>query len=265
MESVYATNNGVSGINTFSADVVQSTVYNVGIATMTERTNNNYTGISTIVSPNPTFLKLAKPGMLVSWTNPLAAWKPTYNRIKEVGSGISSTTNYVIVERVSNVARINRGNLAQANLEVTDLKIIGSKTALSDDTSLYTVLPKENVATVDLTDSYITIRKTFEVDIANNQLSAQVASGLNEAFLPFDEERYSIIRSDGTTEVLTGDKLSLTADGTLLQFFDLGGADTGAQLIATLKKEKPTPKRKVLNRVNSIIVDKSNNESIRRY
>ena len=261
VESVYATNNGVSGINTFSADVVQSTVYNVGIATMTERTNNNYTGISTIVSPNPTFLKLAKPGMLVSWTNPLAAWKPTYNRIKEVGSGISTTTNYVIVERVSNVARINRGNLAQANLEVTDLKIIGSKTALSDDTSLYTVLPKENVATVDLTDSYITIRKTFEVDIANNQLSAQVASGLNEAFLPFDEERYSIIRSDGTTEVLTGDKLSLTADGTLLQFFDLGGADTGAQLIATLKKEKPTPKRKVLNRVNSIIVDKSNNES----
>ena len=262
VESVYATNNGVSGINTFSADVVQSTVYNVGIATMTTRTNNSHaTGISTIVSPDPTFLNLAKPGMLVSWTNPISSWKPTYSRIKEVGSGISTATNYVIVERTYGTARINRGNLPSENIEVTDLKIIGSKTATSADSSLYTVLPKENVATVDLTDSYITIRKTFEVDIANNQLSAQVAAGLNEAFLPFDEERYSLIRSDGTVEVLTGDKLSLTADGTLLQFFDLGSADTGAQLIATLKKEKPTPKRKVLNRVNSIIVDKSNNES----
>ena len=39
---------------------------------------------------------------------------------------------------------------------------------------------------------------------------------------PFDDERYTLIRSDGTTETLTADKMSLTGGGTLLQFFDLG-------------------------------------------
>ena len=266
VRSVYGSTNGqngVLGINTFTADTIQSTSYNVGIATLTKRVNNTHaaTGISTIVSPNATFLKLAKPDMLVSYTNPEAAWTPTYSKIVEVGSGISTTTNYVTVKRLYSVPTVMRGELPSSDIEVNDLKLIGTKNAINPDSSLYTVLPKENIATVDLTDSYITIRKTFEVDIASNQLSAQVAAGLNEAFLPFDEERYSIIRSDGTIEPLTADKISLTADGSLLQFFDLGSADTGAQLVATLKKEKPVPKRKVLNRVNSIIVDKSNNSA----
>ena len=261
VESVNGSTNGQNGelgINTFTADVVQSPLYNVGIATISVRVNNNYdtTGISTITSPNPSFTKLAKEGMLLSYTNPRAAHKPTYSRIVNVGAGDSLT-----VQRLYNVNKVMIGSLPDADIEVTDLKIIGTKNPSNADSSLYTVLPKENIATVDLTDSYITIRKTFEVDIAANQLSAQVAAGLNETFLPFDEERYSIIRSDGTIEPLSSDKLSLTADGSLLQFFDLGSADTGAQLIATLKKEKPTPKRKVLNRVNSIIVDKSNNEA----
>ena len=61
------------------------------------------------------------------------------------------------------------------------------------------------------------------------------------------------------TEVLTSDKMSLTGGGTLLQFFDLGSNNSGAQLVATLKKTKPAAKKKIINRVNSVVVDKSSN------
>ena len=63
-------------------------------------------------------------------------------------------------------------------------------------------------------EASLVIRKTFIVNIASNELSAQVEADTNESFLPFDEERYLLIRSDGSTEALSGDKLSV-----LQQFF----------------------------------------------
>ena len=49
--------------------------------------------------------------------------------------------------------------------------------------------------------------------------------------------------------------------GTALNIFGLGSNDTGASLIVSLKKVKPTSKIKIKNRVKSIIVDKSNSAS----
>jgi hypothetical protein len=48
VKSIYGTNNGVIGINTFSADVVQSSKFNVGIATISPLSG----GVSTIKSSN---------------------------------------------------------------------------------------------------------------------------------------------------------------------------------------------------------------------
>ena len=65
------------------------------------------------------------------------------------------------------------------------------------------------ISNVDLTNSSITIRKSFNVDVAINpntglgQLTSALAADTNESFLPFDEERYVFMRSDGTTVSLT--------------------------------------------------------------
>jgi len=75
--------------------------------------------------------------------------------------------------------------------------------------------------------------------------------------LQFDEERYLLTRSDGSTEVLTADKFDVGADGKTLQIRNLSTDDTGATLVATLNKTSPKAKVKIKNRVNSIIVDKS--------
>jgi hypothetical protein len=110
---------------------------------------------------------------------------------------------------------------------------------------------------VDLTNAVLSIRKSFTVNIASNQLSAAVVAGTNETFLPFDEERYSLIRSDGSTELLTSDRFAFISGGAQLQIFNLGSNDTGATLVTTLRKTKPKAKEKRKNRVNSIIIDKS--------
>ena len=120
-------------------------------------------------------------------------------------------------------------------------------------------MPKQFISDVDLISSNIVIRKTFTVNIATNKLSSVVTAGSNETFLPFDEERYALIRSDGETEELTEDRFSITNGGTELQINNLGTNDTGATLFATLRKSSLKEKMKRQNRVNTLIVDKSIN------
>ena len=122
-------------------------------------------------------------------------------------------------------------------------------------------MPNENIATVDLTDAELTLRKPFTVDITNNQLSstsvltATLPEG--ETYLSYSDERYSLIRSDGTTEPLTRNNFAFSANLRELQIRGLGADDTGAQLIATVKKTNVKSKKKVKDRVKSLVVDKS--------
>ena len=128
-------------------------------------------------------------------------------------------------------------------------------------------MPKRFVSDVDLTSASITIRKTYDVQILKNQITTGTMpqAGDNETFLPFDEERYSLVRENGTTEPLTSDQVVITG-GTVFKAYGL--ADNGtytiaekATLVATLSKTKPTSKVKIENRVNSVVIDKSNNKA----
>jgi hypothetical protein len=250
VKSIYGTNNGVIGINTFSADVVQSNKFNVGIATISPLSG----GVSTIRSTNPQF-----PGTLVK-ENDLIQYSDTTAGLDGdpiVGRVISVGTTHVSIEGVTAVSGISSGFLPASTLSVTDLKVLTTNLAPSSDDSLFTPLPKINISNVDLADASLVIRKTYNVNIASNELSLQVVSDDNESFLPFDEERYLLIRSDGSTEALSSDKFDISTNGSALQIRNLGTNDTGATLITTLRKIKPKAKEKIKNRVNSIIVNKS--------
>ena len=238
------------GINTFSADVIQSTKFSAGIATVSALSG----GISTITAKNTAFPgTLVKENDLIEYTDTTAGLRndPIVARVV----GVATTT--ITVAAVTDVVGVTSAFLPAATLDVTDLKVLKTDLASVSDASLYTPLAKPNVSNVDISEATLVIRKTFSVDIASNQLSAQVTAGTNETFLQFDEERYLLTRSDGSTEVLTGDKFDIGADGKTLQIRNLGTDDTGATLIATLNKTSPKAKVKIKNRVNSIIVDKS--------
>ena len=251
VKSIFATDDGTVGTaKTFNADVVQSTFASIGIATISAASG----GLSTVTSPNESFPgTLVKVNDLVQFSNPTQSNDPTFGRVTTVGTNTISITNVADVDGLVN------GNLPVTDKEVTDFKILTTKLNASSDNTLYTKLPKDYISNVDLTNASLTIRKPFTVNIASNQLSSVVSAGSSEIFLPFDEDRYSLVRSDGSTEPLSEDQFSIGTDGKTLQIFNLGSDDLNAQLVTTLTKLNPKAKEKIRNRINSIIVDKSKN------
>ena len=147
------------------------------------------------------------------------------------------------------------------SMDKGELQVLTTGLDTQSDGTLYTPFPKENIASVDLTDSLLSIRKTFEVDITNNQIAGASLITITlpdgESYLPFTDERYTLIRSDGLIESLTADKFTISADGRELQIRNLGADDTGAKLTVTVQKRKVKSKKKIKNRVQSLIVDKS--------
>jgi len=245
VKSVY----GVVGSgSTFNADTIQSTGIILGQSTISAGSG----GISTVtISSIVDLTKVFKPGNLISYSNSSVTSDPIYSKVTNVA------TSSLRIEAVTAVSGINSGALPTTATTATDLSILSTNLAGSKDNTLYTQLSKSNISNIDLVDGYLNIRKIYTVSISSNQLSTNVLAGANETFLPFDEERYSLVRSDGKIEVLTADKFAFINGGTELQIYNLGSNDTGAKLITTLKKLNPKAKIKRKNRVNSILVDKS--------
>ena len=206
---------------------------------------------STIIDSNPQFPgNLIKNNNLISYTDVNYPNK-VYAKVISVGS-----TSFEIAS-IQPVSGINSSTLPSTTTTVSDLQVISTNLDSSSDNSFYTRLPKRNIASVDLNGSTLTIRKTYKVNISGNRLSTILTAATNETFLPFDEERYTLVRSDGSYEALTSDKFEITNGGTELQIYGLGSDNTGATLVATLTKINVKAKVKRKNRVSSIIVDKS--------
>jgi len=250
VKSIYATNDGTVGINTFSGDVIQTPFFTVGVATITAGSG----GVSTVRSANPLFPgTVIKPGNIIQWSDLSSSVDPLIAKVVSVG------TSQISISGLATVPGVAYGALPTSTYTATDLKVLTTTLSGSTDNTLYTKLPKNNIATVDLTDASLTIRKTFTVNIDGNAVTTatQPTAGANETFLPFDEERYSLVRSDGGTELLTSDRIRLLDGGTKIAVTNLGSNDTGSKLTASLRKVKPKAKEKIKKRVNSIVIDKS--------
>jgi len=249
VKSVY----GIVGTSkTFTADVIQSNSTFIGIATISPYDAD--TGFSTVRSQNPLFpsgqnLKL---GSLLKFTDTSLS-SPVIAKVVSVGS------SHIQIVGVSTVSGLTTSRLPVSNLVVSDLTVLTSKLESSSDNTLYTKFPKQHISAVSLNNTSLTIRKVYTVNITNNKLSSAIDADTNEIFLPFDEERYLLIRSDGGCEPLSSDQIELTNNLTRLQIYNLGSNDSGATLIVTAQKTRVKAKSKIRNRVNSIIVDKSTN------
>ena len=251
MLSVFGSANGaeVGAARTFSADVVLAEQnFNIGISSITAADGENYTSI--IRSTNPLFPGQIKAGNILSFTGNLSQ-DPIFVSV------VSVATSSITVTGVTTVKGVASGAMPASITTLTDLKVIGGDLGVTDDSTLYTEMPRKNISNVDLNDASLTIRKTQQVNIVDNKLSAAVLSESNESFLPFTPERYTLIRSDGTTEELTSDKVQINSASNQLEIFNLGLDNEEATLVTTLTKIKPKSKNKIKNRVNSIIINKS--------
>ena len=246
----------VAGINTFSANVIQTPTLTVGVASVTPF--DNVLGFSTISSSNVLFPGKVKVNNLLQYSDLSISQDPILARV------VGVTTSEVTVVGVTTVIGVADGTLpTSSNFTASDLKVVSTQLDSSSDTTFYTELPNEHIASVDLTDAELTIRKPFTVDIVNNRLSSTSLLSITlpegETYLSYSDKRYSLIRSDGTTEPLTQNNFSFSADLRELQIRGLRADDTGAQLITTVKKSNVKSKKKIKDRVKSLVVDKSIN------
>ena len=258
VKSVYATNNGISGINTFTGNAIQDISFNIGIATISPGKGANY--ISTVRSPNNLF---PGTGDVIRINDLVEYGDMNVNLIGDpvMGRVVSVGTSEITITGVATVTNIVDGKLPTTPFTANDFRVVRTNLADSGDNTLYTQLPRQNISNVDLTDASLSIRSVYSSQtIAANRVANQLEAGENNTFLPFDEERYAVIRSDGITEEVNSSNFVF---GNGMSTLDIIGLPTitdngNVQVVTTLKKLKPTSKTKLLKRVNSIIVDKSN-------
>ena len=246
VKSLYA---NVGASKTFSADTIQS------VSTLVGNGNASISGfsagVSTITSPTVAFPGIVTTGNLIQYTRPEFTTK-SFARVDQV------LTNSIIVSGITTVNGVCDGGLPSAvSTEVNDLSVLYTKLQVTQNNNrLFSPLPKVNIESVDLTNSSLVIRREFDITITDNSTNT-VTAAANQVFLPFDEERYILSRSDGTLEILTEDKFQFTNGSTELVINGLGSNDTGAKLVATLRKESVTSKVKRKAPIGSLIVDKS--------
>ena len=224
VKSIYAgpDNGDVGFAKTFTGDILQQDADFFGDATIS--VVNGKTGLSTVTSPSSLFPEKLKLNDLLAFSG--IGNDVTFARVTAISGNEATVTGITTVTGVASgqlplinsVGVVTTGLGSPGNLNVSDLRIVKSAYEKSSDNTLYTETPKKFINDIDLTNSVITIRKSFDVTInhSTDSLTSVVVSGPNETFLPFDEERYSLVREDGVTEVLTSDRFSISIGSSLI-------------------------------------------------
>ena len=240
---------GEIGVTTFSGDVKQSTILELGPCTIDS--------FGFVTQADRDFTKNFKVGDLVRY-NQASQSLPNISRVVSVAS------TSIGLEAVQSVSGICVGALPSSQIDLIDVNKVATILQASEDNTLYTPLPKTNISDVKLLDSSITIRRSFNTTITSDPTGGRITilpQDLNtgETFLPFDEERYIVTNKDGGTEILTSDKFTITSGGR--ELIIKGLSTTGsATLVATLKKASIKSITKTKNKVKTVIVNKSNLE-----
>ena len=270
IKSIHGT---VGTANTFSGDVKQTSLVNIGQVNVSSATTSGTSlGISTVTSvdPNKFFIGIATVGNIVEYTNTSISGVNTvsYARV----TGVSQRT--LTISGVTTVPGICEGGLPtiiagdsnSGAINPSNFKILTSQFQSSTDNNLYTALPNKNISNVDLTRSSIVIKKQFDVNITNNSTGVINSGSSDETFLPFDEERYVLMRTGngvddfGGTESLSSDKINFNSGSTQITINGLG-SNSAAKLIATLRKINVREKIKEIQKINTLTVVGSANST----
>jgi hypothetical protein len=235
----------VGSASTFTADVKLSPLINVGQVKISSAGG----GISTVTSSDFIFTGIATVGNIVSFSNP-GLTVSTFAKISSVSQ------NSLTISGIATVNGICDGRLPTSDITPSDFKILYSNIQSSQDNTLYTSLPKNYIASADLTNSSLTIRNQYDVTITSNSTNT-ISAKEDETFLSFDEERFVLITNNGITERLSSDKLVFSNGGRELTINGLETSSGTGKLIATLRKNNIKSKIKNKNRIKSLVVDKS--------
>ena len=171
-----------------------------------------------------------------------------YNKITSIAANgtsltVAAPTSSVTGVYENNVDNGDKNGFFIAAPRITDL----------EEASLYEDLPRDNIASVDLTDADLRITRqiTGRSTNAQDRMTITVSDALDTSsgitsvfFEPFDAERYSIHYEDGTTEQLTPDQFTLGGNAQSVTFTNLKTSESNVSVITTLRKVNVTNKSK---------------------
>lgn len=204
------------------------------------------------------FFSNIKPGSIIRY-QPSAGSLEKYNRVVEINTLGSS----MVVEAVNSVTGVCDGTVGVTTNASFALGV--PRIRNSNRGFLYAEIPNSNVSFVDLNDSVLSFSYQTNVQKSSNSpITISLADfsfpiGLNTCqFQNFDEERYSIHYTDGTTEPLTSDKFSLVNNQ--VTFSNLTSGKTTLAINATFIKNNVQSKKKQKVKSKSINVIYSKNK-----
>ena len=243
-------NNTTSGLGTFTADpdlTNKTLLADIG----TQFTiSAQSAGISTITSSNLNFYVGIETGNIISYSiqgNNV----PTYNRVVEV----DSTNRRIKLNSITSVTGVCNGQLPSTTITTSDLKKVSLEILKTSDAYLYAKLGKNNVSSLNLTNSSIVVRKSYTVNVSSNSFSGTLETDINLNLEPFDEEDYSLTYT-GTGKIETLDFQKVSVSGRTISLTNL--SQNGVAILSvTYRKSNVKVKNKVFNRCSSIIVSGS--------
>jgi len=248
---VWQDSSSLSGYTTdFQGDTVLDFIVPTGFSVADTITINN-AGITT--SAGNDFINF-KVGDIIQYQRPGFS-TATYNRVSSVAAdGLTMTLSAVV-----NVKGVCDGSLPSSTTTV-QFKRGRSSIRNEEQGFLYAPLDDGNIATVDFTGSDLKAVVEATGKTTNSSgvltLSASDISGLTDIlFEAFDEERYSIIYSDGKIEPLRDDQVSISSN--VVTFNGLRASQSNVNVIATVRKTAVQNKQKVYNRVRTLEVTRS--------
>ena len=253
VKSVYQTFSSVGGITTdFSADTVlesvsprnfkitdKITISPTGIASCAGQT---FSGIST-----NSIIRYQRDGFTTE----------TFARV----SSVSTDLQFLTLTGVATVTGVNDGGVVGIDTVTTTFAVGEPKIRNEKDAFLYSKLSSPNVASVDLSDSTLTIvhQETGKSTSGTGVLSLNTANiGFSSAFFePFENKSYSIAYTDGTFETLNSSQISFGSNGTTITFSGLTPSQSNVTVTNTIKRQGIKSKQKIYDRSHQIVIDKS--------
>ena len=245
------------GVSTFNSDTVLESESLIAPSGTIFSITASSGGISTVSSGIGTnFINKIVAGDIISYPNPSTGGSIIYNKVNSISAG---GTNFT-VSAVTTVTGVCSGNLPTSNVSVTNVKKI-TTSSYGQNSSLLTRLNRENISSVSLEENEIVQRRFFaNQSFSGNTITITIPpEDVDVYFDSFDEDKFIITYSNGSTEPLRRDKYDIDATGKQLTFNGITPptASGNADVIATVKNLKPSSKIKKLNKVNTLIVSNS--------
>jgi len=239
IKSVYQNTEVLSG---FSTDFVADSV-------LEKQIGNNFSIVDTLeinggiaTCPGKSFVGIKSDTIIRYQRSGIDS--ETFNRVESVSDDGSSIT----LSGLSTVSNVCDG--AIANGQSVTFSFGFPTISNKQNASLFTELPASNIAEVNFLNSNINISKqiTSKSTDSSGRLTVSLSDvGISSAFFDaFDEEKYSIIYSDGSIEPLSSDQFSL--QNNIVTFKGLRTSQSSVTVNTSLKKSSIVNKLKTLDR-----------------